>query len=178
MDLESFLEDERERYLAAFRTFLERQHEKHAKGASELKFELGGADQVFAGVYCADFVNTEEGAEIIEFQPERPPPGDFEPFQTEFGYMDLRLENFAWDKVQIECQPPVLTAAALADWFEQWFDPYGRRLDRSSEFSGCIHCAVVVEGRLVLDLGTAPIDALWTLFELLEAEGAEKVMIS
>ena len=176
MDLEVFFERERDRYLAQYRGFLDRQKAGCVLGSSEVKFELGGAQGVFGGVYCADFVNNDKGAEIVEFQPVKDRVND--PFMAEFGFMDIRVEAFSWDKVSLECDPQVLTAETLVEWFETWFDPYDNRLDPDAEFSECIHCAVVVDNRLTLDMGTAPIDALLTLLELYEQEGATRLLIS
>jgi hypothetical protein len=176
MDLETALEEVREAYFDQFRDFVDRQRALHAQGSPELKFELSGTDAVFRRLYCADFVNTDGKADIIEFQPADAP--EVEPFDTEFGFMDVRVDGLRWDKFCVEWEPKVISAEALNAWFETWFDPRGRRQDRTSEFAECIHCVVLTPDSLNIDLGTAPVDAVAALLEMMEAEGVERVRIS
>ncbi len=175
MDLEDVLEQVRSDYFEQFRDFVERQQAACVVGGPEVKFELTGTDQVFRRLYCADFVKNDGQSDIVEFQPaERP---YVEPFDTEFGFMDVHIESLAWDKLSVEWEPKVLSAEALNDWFEVWFDPRGRRQDRTSEFAECIHCVVITPESLNIDLGTAPTEAVHALLEVLEAEGVERVRI-
>ena len=176
MDLETYLERVRTYYFDHFRTFIARQKANCVLGGPEVKFELSGSDAVFRHLYCADFVKNDDGAtDIVEFQPER--RLDLAPLNTEFGFMDLKVDAFSWDKLVVEWAPNVLSAQALNDWFEHWFDLSGRRRDRDSEFAECIHCVVLTDGSLTIDLGTAPIDAVLSLLETMEQEGVERVRL-
>ena len=176
MDLEDVLTEVREAYFDQFRDFVERQQAACVEGSPELKFELTGTDAVFRKLYCADFVRTDGKADIVEFNPAERPA--IEPFSTEFGFMDVRVDNLVWDKLVVEWEPKVLSVEALNEWFETWFDPRGRRRHRTSEFAECIHCVVLTSESLNIDLGTAPVDAVHALLEMLEQEGVERVRIS
>ena len=176
MDLETYLQRVRTFYFERFKAFVERQKGACALGGPEVKFELSGTNAVFRQLYCADFVKNDDGnTEIVEYQPDR--RLDLEPLNTEFGFMDVRVEAFSWDKFVVEWSPNVLSAEALNGWFELWFDPRGRRRDRDSEFAECIHCVVITEGSLTIDLGTAPVDAVLALLEMMEQEGIERVRL-
>ena len=177
MTLEAYLEKVRAFYVERLRGFIERQKGAVTLGGPEVKFELSGTDAVFRRLYCADFVKNDGGhTEIVEYQPDR--RLDLAPLNTEFGFMDVQVEGFSWDKFVIEWSPDALTADGLNEWFEMWFDPAGRRRDRDAEFAECIHCVVLTEASLTIDLGTAPVEAVLALLEVMEQEGCERVRIS
>jgi hypothetical protein len=100
------------------------------------------------------------------------------PVGGEWGFIDVTVETFSWDKFVIEWEPKVLSVEALNAWFEIWFDARGRRADPDAEFAECIHCVVLAADRLTIDLGTAPVDAVLSLLDTLEQEGVERVKIS
>lgn len=176
MDLPELVALARDHYVEQFRDFVARQYEGGSRGASEVKLQVSDESRLFRQLYCADFMKNELEAEVVEFVPER--VLKFDPILGMMGTMDITIEHLHWDDVRIEGSADIGTSEALAEWFDYWFDLEETRLDSEAELSETIHSLITEEGRINIDLGTAPVDAFWSLLGALADSGESAIRIT
>jgi len=75
-----------------------------------------------------------------------------------------------WDHVLIRHDLPEVPPTVEA-WFDRWFGPDDQQTDM-------IHWLSLSAGEIACDLGTAPEEALYDLFDCLEGAGAKTVRLS
>jgi len=117
------------------------------------------------------------------FQPIRVVPEtvpDLVPLSHAFvGGLEIFPRCSRWDAMQVRVVSPHMVVKEIGAWFDLWF----REEDESEIFPrSCVHYMsdVHVRERLFsfnLDLGTAPIIALESLFESLAEAGGQKVFL-
>jgi hypothetical protein len=176
LDIEDFIERVREHYLDQFREFVAMQRQTCTTGSPELKLQLAEGTGLYRDLYCIDFIKNPTKPEMLELQPDR--YLGFVPIVASFGRMTVRIVGLRWNNAIIMHDKPDLQPESLADWFETWFDPDDKRHDATVELSGVIHSLCISGQSVSVDLGSAPVDAFWSLLEALEAAGATEIRIS
>lgn len=178
MDLAAFIVRARDHYVGQLEAFVAEQARSCARGAAEIKLQLHETSELFGQLYCIDFLKTAEDGrhELVELQPARILA--FDPVSGALGRARLSIEHLRWDDVLIRHDAAALAADDLTAWFEQWFDPRGRRHVEGALLSECIHSLRVEPGVLGIDFGSAPPAAFLEILALLERAGASLVRVS
>ena len=162
-------------YLNELRTFIAQEKKGVTRGSHEVKIELDAASPFLRHLYCVDFMKNDDGTEIVEFQPDK--RFVFGPSRGNLGTMTVLVEALSWDSLAFrfedKLEPDVLYA-----WFDKWFDRNSERVNQTAEFTGNIHSAVLKEGKLSVDMGTAPVEAFLELLGTLEKAGVKQVRIT
>lgn len=175
-DIYALIEQIRGAYLEGFRDFVEQQHKAGERGAAEVKMAIPGQAKLFKQFYCADFVNNDDnGPDAVEFAFDQ--FYSFTGLRGDLGDLSVTFTSMRWNDVIIAHDLETLPADAIADWFEEWFDPTDQRHDPAAEFSGTIHSLMIEPHALTIDFGTAPADAFWSLINLLDEAGARDATI-
>jgi hypothetical protein len=175
MDVITFISRIRDHYIQQFQAFAADQRRNCKQGAAEVKLQLDEGD-LFQRLYCADFIKNDGDRVVVELQPESVLA--FEPFSIPFGAASLSIEHLRWDDVLLYHDVAELPPQDLANWFHRWFDPNDERFDRDAPLSNVIHSLLVKPGVLSIDFGSAAIEALRDLLELIEAAGATAIRVS
>lgn len=176
MNLLEFLAHVRDHYVEQFRAFADEQRTRFARGGGEIKMRLSEASGIYGQLYCVDFIGTDDGHQIVELAPDS--FLQFERIDGMFCEAALTILHLRWDDVVIRHDLEDYPEVQLDRWFRHWFDPDDERHVEGAEFSEAIHSLLVEPGRLSVDFGTAPAEALWELLELLEAADATTIAIS
>ncbi|MDF2231604.1 hypothetical protein P2H44_03470 [Albimonas sp. CAU 1670] len=176
----------REAYLAFFSAMLEAAASSDVEGVSEFGVAMDGSD-LLDDVYRFDLVLKEPDGELtsLDFAMEVPPGQDPPAFVERIGEAVLHVFRLRWDDVDLHhdlSEPP---QDALTAWFHRWFDAAsapGAAADLAEETelpfpAGRLHSAELSPGRVTVDFGTAPPEALVELVTLLESAGARAVQI-
>ncbi len=79
-----------------------------------------------------------------------------------------------WDDVIVLFSGP---PADFDAWFDLWFDPEEKCFEDGAELSGRIHSLIVENGRVSVDFGSAPPEALFDLLLVLSGGGVTNVAI-
>jgi hypothetical protein len=99
----------------------------------------------------------------------------FAPVEFEWsGEFRVRLTPFAWDYCELRLTPTIADPAHLRAWFEHWFDPEDSRPEDENGFKRVVHFMSDPEVRdgattLLVDLGSAPVEALEQLLDAARA---------
>lgn len=176
MNLIEFLAQVRDHYVDQFRSFADEQRARFATGAAEVKMRLAESSGIYAGLYCVDFVGTDDGHQLVELSTES--FLQFERIDGMFCDAALAILDLRWDDVVLRHDLEDYPEAQLDRWFRHWLDPDDARHVKGAEIGEVIHSLLVEPGRLNIDFGTAPAEALWELLELLEAADATTIAIS
>ena len=109
----------------------------------------------------------------------------FDPIQFKWSNdLKITMEGFQWNWCRVMfAGPKKANWKPLLAWFERWFDAEDANTDGEDvEIHGVIHYMSDPEwenhqGSFVVDLGSAPVDALEELFETLARMGAREVVV-
>lgn len=97
--------------------------------------------------------------------------------------IEVQQKSFSWEALQIEFSSREFTIEPLGPWLHRWLDPDETRSAGAVGLSGVVHDLAWsftepdVWG-LTLDLGSAPIDALSELLDLLARVGVRRITLS
>ncbi|CAA9234564.1 MAG: hypothetical protein AVDCRST_MAG93-1037 [uncultured Chloroflexia bacterium] len=174
MEPEAFISQIRDHYLEQFKLFVEQQRLTCAQGAAEVKLSLGDESEFYEQLYCADFIRNDGEPQIVELQPDR--TLNFDVIEGSYGDAALEIAGLRWDDVVIHYDAPE-PVAALAAWFDRWFDPADERHVEGQALGNVIHSLLVQPNMLSMDLGSAQTEALWEVLDLLEAAGSTSLRI-
>lgn len=166
----------REHYIMQFRAFLIKMNQSSALGASEVKLRLSESSDLYCQLYCADFISNDEDRSATELLPET--YLSFDPIVENHGAASLTIDHLRWDDVIIYHDLEAPPMDDLANWFLRWFDPDDDRYVSNAELSNVIHSMLVEAQRLSVDFGTADVEALRELLDLLERGGASSIRMS
>lgn len=172
--------DARQLYVQQLVAFLRNRFAKDPAGAAEVPTERTNNPNLHGGHYRIDFVTSVkgklDGSVVVELVPDRQLVID--PIEGTAGTTRVRLEQVSWDDVEILHDVPGDMAALIAPWFAHWYDPDDRRAPAPGEPPpGVIHSLGIYPGALVIDFGTAPVDAFWSLIPLLRDAGATMLTV-
>ena len=175
MKLAAFFAKVRDHYVDQFSEFVAREQASCKQGHAEVKFRIPEPTRLYERLVCVDFATNDAGVEVKFFKPEL--MLNFHPITGGWRAMRFQIEALRWDSVVIHHNCPEIPDSDLKDWFARWFDPQDLRHDPAAKFGFVVHSLSVERGRLEIDLGTAPTDALSDMFNLLERSGTTFVRI-
>jgi hypothetical protein len=171
-DLEDLVVRVRDHYLEQFWELAEQRGKQCTNGTAELKLGLNGPSSMYKNCYCVDYATNDGKVELFEFAVDRFLL--FDPVTFDCGRASLIVDHLRWDDVVIEHDLPDVPADAIEDWFEQWFDPD----DAAMRQTEIIHSLSLAPGRVSIDMGTAPPEALYDMLGLLEQAGARTLRLT
>jgi hypothetical protein len=96
--------------------------------------------------------------------------------------LPVKISPFPWNACPVQWPETVSHVASIVDWFEHWFDPEETRRPGDSGLLGVVHSIAKTPAapgtiRLLIDLGSAPVEAFEELIEALHASGAQSAEI-
>ena len=96
--------------------------------------------------------------------------------------LDLTQESFSWECLRLLLEAKRFDIAMLGPWLRKWLDPDEERSARAEWLSGVVHDlswdSVSDAWVLTVDLGSAPLDALRELMNVIADAGAVAVTVS
>lgn len=172
-DFEDLVGRVRDHYLEQFWELADQVSKQCTVGTAELKLGLNGQSELYKNCYCVDYATSDDGKiGVVEFAVDRFLL--FDPVTFDCGRATLLVDHLRWDDVLIEHDLPDVPADAIEEWFEHWFDPD----DAAMRQTEIIHSLSLAPGRVSLDMGTAPPEALYSMLGLLEHAGARAMRIT
>ena len=174
MDLPAFLTRVREHYVRQFEEFVVQQEKTCVQGHAEVKFRIPDS-AYYDQLMCVDFARNDVGVEFVFFQPDL--MLTFQPASGTMGTMKFQIEALRWDSVVLHHDSPEPLTTGIREWFDRWFDPDDKRHDPSAKLGCVIHSLSVKTDQVEVDFGTAQIDAMLDLLQLLERAGSTRVRI-
>jgi hypothetical protein len=175
MDLVELVSRSREHYVEQLAEFAVIQQRNCTQGSPEVKLQLGEESKLFEHLYCVDFINNDGKPEIIELQPDK--ILSFEPILGTFGSSNITIEHLCWDDMEIHYEGAEVPSAALAGWFQFWFDTNDERHNPEAQLSRVIHSLLLEPGVLSIDFGSADANAFWEILSIVEQHGATAIRI-
>ena len=143
-----------------------------APSSSEVKFS--NIDGVYKGIAAVDWL--ENGptlhATVVASQALK----EFEPFEHRRGARRIVVSPFAWDAVHVAGENGSIDPVLFERWFDKWFDLADDR-PQGPGLGEIIHSAILSDGGISLDMGSATVEALSELLDALEASGLQRVHI-
>ena len=181
MKIKELLEKHREYYLNHYGQALT----KEKSGAAELLIELnkqGDEPNEVYRMYRFDFMSKENDA---------PKPVEFnldgylnhETVEYDVGEQKIIVNPFFWNSIELILDTEVKDLNDYEDWARKWLDLKDKNKIDQNGYSGVIHNISPPEPiqrgtRFLIDLGTAPVDALTELIEIfLNTEGVGTIRI-
>jgi hypothetical protein len=180
-DILALASEVRERYIEALLVSLHEFMASHSPSAPEVLFELQRDEPLPFRLYRADMAaNADGGPQIQEVNPAT--HLSFEPFGVELSEgLTAAVHPFVWNDIGISSNVAIPSEQVEA-WALRWHDMEDQFPKDEHGLQGVIH-SVSYENSLdngallTIDFGSAPIQALQELIELLVACGASHVSI-
>jgi hypothetical protein len=105
---------------------------------------------------------------------------------SEFAFsraLHVVQDGFSWEALRLALSAPMFNVTLLGPWLQAWLDTAEIRQPDSFGLSGVVHdlaWAQVASSDWILDLdlGSAPLDALRALLDLVASTGARTVRVS
>jgi hypothetical protein len=164
----------RQDYINQFQKFIS-DCSANKEGQPEIKLQLNGESGLHRDLYCADYITAGDNPEITELQPAH--QTEFDQLVTLFEGISVTFKSMRWDFVVITVYGAVIHPSLFNMWFEKWFDPEGQHQEPNVELSGTIHSLSLDEFTVSLDLGTAPVEALWEFLDTLKKAGITSLFV-
>lgn len=110
------------------------------------------------------------------------PNENFQPTGFKFGEFQVDIYPFSWESIQVAFDKAPKDVKQIESWITYWLDVEDKRIDSQADLSGAIHSFTRIETNgewwfLTGDFGTAPVDALIELIELLASQGMSIVIL-
>ena len=181
MDLASFFGTLRGHYVGQLQAFTAAQRGLFERGASEARLQMRPESAIYRHLYRADFVgDSGEGPCFRELVPDDALA--FDRVTMRLGLAYVSVTAMSWDDCVIthdlETGAEAQLQPALELWFGKWFERGEEGHLPETATADAVHSVLVSPGRLSTDLGTAPVEALIELLELLVEGGALSIGIS
>jgi hypothetical protein len=109
-------------------------------------------------------------------------PG-FPPFSLQWKHeMPVQISPFPWNACPVRTASRNVNFDKLLEWFELWFDPEETKAPGDDGLLGVVHNLIsqpieLDEIRLLIDFGSAPIEAFEDLIDALHSAGAKQLEI-
>jgi hypothetical protein len=166
----------RDLYVDQYQLFVDLMLKEFGTGAAEVQLRTPEETELYRSLMRSDFMARKDGTIFVRaFSADR--ALEFEKFRLSIGGRIISVENLRWDNAQIHHDLPRLPESAIDNWFEHHFDPGDTRYDQARRFGSYVHSLAIVSGYLSLDFGSAPVDALTSLVQLLADAGARTIEI-
>lgn len=141
--------------------------------ASEVKY--ANVDSFYRNFIAVDFVTNDgqpdpqfiNSGTYLRFSPD---------IHAGIGGMDVYIAPFKWDEVGFKFDTKSLDGDLFDEWFHSWFDIDGER-ETKDIVGNIIHSALLVDGQVTIDFGTADVDAFWHLLQILSRSGVRSLAI-
>ena len=171
----------RERYLEALLESLAAFADEYDPSAPEVMFELQRDDALPYRLYRADMAANNVGSPVVR---DVNPSSylSFEPFGIEFEEgSSAAVRPFVWYDVCLQFNT-TMPVEPIEDWSMRWLDMGDHSPKDEHGLQGVIHSIVREDAAggstlLVIDFGSAPVEALRELIELAFASGASHVSL-
>lgn len=110
-------------------------------------------------------------------------PPDFLPIIEHWQGVEVVLSPFVWHQMEFSVTGPEPSLTQMQNWFNRWFDPKNKNPADKNGLHSVIHMMTVPKmlgnyWTVMIDFGTADIEAFQAFFKQLKFSGAEKVEIS
>ncbi len=96
--------------------------------------------------------------------------------------LELTQESFSWERLRLRFESHHFDVAMLGPWLRKWLDPDEERSAGAEGLSGVVHDlswdSIPGICVLIVDLGSAPLDALQELMNAISDAGAVAVAVS
>ena len=173
MNFAEAVERARNLYVEQLRGFISEHKATGKRGASEVKLQLPPAKRLFQNITCVDYLeNDKDGVIAIDMRADRVLA--FEPTLLRHGDLSVRLSDLRWDDIIIHFDG---AAPDLTAWFDCWFDPDEKNFDANAELTGRIHSLIAEDGHISVDFGSAPVDALFDLLQVMSSAGIKAITL-
>ena len=173
----------REHWISRYVQALEEYQRKYVPGGPEILLQLpdNGEPEAFrlyrvdlaSGATTPPNLSEVNVAFTPQFLPER---------LSEMSGLEVVIEPFHWNGVEFLVEGIAANHEALAAWCLRWIDKAESNPPDTYGLLGTIHSVTLPERRddgvfFSVDFGTAPVDAVQLLLELLSSLGAKRVHI-
>ncbi len=110
------------------------------------------------------------------------PDNAFQPLGFDFGAFEVEIYPLTWCSIQFVFDKLPEHSNLIESWIEKWLDLDDRNADGESGLAGAIHSATPIETNgtwwfMTADFGTAPVEAVIELIELLAEQGSTRVIL-
>lgn len=110
-------------------------------------------------------------------------PPDFLPIIEHWQGVEVVLSPFVWHQMEFSVTGPEPSMTQMQNWFNRWFDPKNKNQADKNGLHSVIHMMTAPKmlgnyWTVMIDFGTADIEAFQAFFKQLKFSGAEKVEIS
>jgi hypothetical protein len=180
-DLFALAEQVRTHYLKALLGSLAEFKAGHSPSAPEAMFELPRECALPYRLYRADMAANVDGEAKLQ-DVNTSSHLSFEPFDLDLGGgLSATVQPFAWNDVGITANIR-LPDDPVESWAMRWLDLEDEHTDDENGLQAVIHSIsrddVGTDGtRLAVDFGSAPVEALEELLDILRASGASRVTV-
>jgi hypothetical protein len=109
-------------------------------------------------------------------------PG-FDPFSLRWKHeLPVTINPFPWNACPVLLPVVSPDLGPLLEWFDRWFDPEDVKTPGEDELLGVVHSITKTPAqpgstRLMIDLGSAPVDAFQEMIDAVHAMGVPSVQI-
>ena len=167
----------RDHYVDQYQVFVDLMLEELGVGAAEVQFFGQQWSRLHRQLMRSDFAAKKDDQAVVRmFVPDL--MLEFPPFHLPMdGGATVVVESLRWDNVEIEHSLPGLPENAIEAWFDQHFDPSDSRYDETRRFGSYVHSLGVEPGCLQVDFGSAPVEALTDLLQILSEAGATTITL-
>lgn len=167
----------RDHYVAQYQAFVDLMLEEYGVGTAEVQFHGQEGSALHRQVMRSDFAAKKDDHLFVRvFVPDL--MLEFPPFQLPIGSgTSAIVEALRWDSAEIDHGLPALPEGAIEAWFDEHFDPDDSRYDEARRLGSYVHSLAIEPGRLSIDFGSAPVEALTDLLGLLARAGARTIVV-
>lgn len=172
----NFFKTARTHYLNQYRSFIEHQRGSGRVGEAEVLLETDDT-RLLDGLLVADYCFTgPEDASVVRFEPTR--GLQFNPVEVLLNGAQIIIAQLRWDEVVITSDTPLPDADSLRPWFDAFLEPQEVPEDHHEPLAYVLHSVAFEEGKLIVDLGSAPTEALFELLLRLIKGGAKHIRVA
>lgn len=178
MELIELLQILQSDYVAQFEAAYEQESDRNEQVFPEIAVEFSG--ETYRKLYVIDFLaRNGDSNTVIEVIPEVSTYDGNQRF--EYRNLNILIGQVSWDAMRLHVEPaPKSLDATLgfSDWFDRWIDLDGEHKNGGELLSGVIHNIALYNDVIEVDFGSEPPEAAIALFEIIEANGGETILVS
>jgi hypothetical protein len=162
------VEHARSFYIERFDAFVATQRQAFENGVAERLVE----GPAYQGLIRQDFATGDKT--FVVFVPDK--GWSMDPAYIPLQSATCMADRLDWQEIVILHDLDVVTPEYIEEWFTVWFDPH--ELRHEIREPGVVHLLSLQEGRVDIDMGTAPAEAFWQMIGLLEKAGAKNIYVN
>jgi len=173
-DVQDLIERIRQKYIDQFVSKAD-ELAAASKGPHTTEVKFANVDGFYRNFIAVDFVADDGKPEphfinsetYLRFSPD---------IHLGIGDMRVSISPFKWDEAHLELDMATLDDEFFDEWFDSWFDVDEERATEDV-VGNIVHGVQLLDGRMIVDFGTAEVDAFWHLLDTLKRSGVESVAI-